>query len=66
MVKKLNRYLLAKKVKHKDLVKILLFSGAKVSSMVDHAKPIIRDDKADHVILHAETNDLRSEKIQTK
>ena len=62
MVKKLNGYLLTKKVRHKFLVKVRPFTGAKVSCMVDHVKPTIRDDKPDHVILHTGTNDLRSEK----
>ena len=38
MVKKLNGYLLTKKVRHKFLVKVRPFSGAKVSCMVDHIK----------------------------
>ena len=62
MVKKLNGYLLTKKVRHKFFVKVRPFTGAKVSGMVDHVKPTIRDDKPDHVILHTGTNDLRSEK----
>ena len=60
--KKLNGYLLTKYVSHKFLVKVRPFTGAKVSCMVDHVKPAIRDDKPDHVILHTGTNDLRSEK----
>ena len=51
-----------KNVRHKFLVKVRPFTGAKVSCMVDHVKPTIRDDKPDHVILHTGTNDLRSEK----
>ena len=43
-----------------------LFTGAKVSCMVDHVKPTIRDDKPDHVILHTGTNDLRSEKTASQ
>ena len=62
MVKKLNGYLLTKKVRHKFLVKVCPFTGAKESCMVDHVKPTIRDDKPDHVILHTETNDLHSDK----
>ena len=30
--------------------------------MVDHVKPTLWDDKPDHIILHARTNDLRTEK----
>ena len=51
-----------KKVRHKFLVKVRPFTGAKVSCMVDHVKPTIGDDKPDHVILHTGTNDLRSKK----
>ena len=57
MVKKLNGYFLTKNVKHKYLIKVRSFSGAKISSMVDHVKQTIRDDKPD-----AGTNYLRSEK----
>ena len=66
MVKKLNDYLLTKKLRHKFLVKVRPFSGAKVSCMVDHVKPTLRDDKPDHIILHTGTNDLRSEKTSSK
>ena len=66
MVKKLHGYLLTKKVRHKFLVKVRPFTGAKVSCMVDHVKPTIRDDKPDHVILHTGTNDLRSEKTASQ
>ena len=55
-----------KKVRHKFLVKVRPFTGAKVSCMVDHVKPTIRDDKPDHVILHTRTNDLRSEKTASQ
>ena len=62
MVKKLNGYLLTKKVRHKFFVKLRPFTGAKVRCMVDHVKPTILDDKPDHVMLHTGKNDLRSEK----
>ena len=65
MVKKLNGYLLTKKVRHKFLVIVRPFSGAKVSCMVDHVKPTLRDDKPDHIILHTGTNHLRSEKTSS-
>ena len=52
MVKKLNGYLFTKNVRHKFLVKVRPFSGAKVKCMVDHVKPTLRDDKPDHIILH--------------
>ena len=66
MVKKLNGYLLKKKVKHKYLVKVQSFSGAKRSSIVDHVKPIVRDDKLDLVILDARLYGLRSGKSSSR
>ena len=62
MVKKLNGYLLTKKVKHKYLVKVRSCSGAKVTSMSDHFKQAIRDENPDHVVLNAGINILQSEK----
>ena len=44
MIKKLNRYFLTKKVRHKYLIKVRPFSDAKVSCTVDHVKPTLRDD----------------------
>ena len=48
MVKQLNEYLLTIKVRHKFLIKVRPFSGAKVHYMVDHVKPNICDDKPEH------------------
>ena len=42
MVKKLNGYLLTKKVKHKGFIKVRPFTIAKVSCMHDQIKPTIR------------------------
>ena len=64
MVKKLNGYLLTRKIKHKHLVKVRSFSGAKISCMTDHVKPTLRDINPDHIILHAGTNDLRTKYSQ--
>ena len=61
MVKKLNGYVLARKIKHKHLVKVRSFSGAKVSCMTDRVKPTLRDINPYHIVLHAGTNDLRTE-----
>ena len=36
-------------------------SGAKISCMTDHVKPNLREINPDHIILHAGTNDLRTE-----
>ena len=45
MVKKLNDHLLTKKVKQIYLFKVRSFSGVKVSSMIDHVKQTIQEDK---------------------
>ena len=66
MVKKLNGYLLTRKIKHKHLVKVRSFSGAKISCMTDHVKPTLRDINPDHIILHAGTNDLRMENTDSQ
>ena len=50
MIKKVNGCFLKKRVRNKYLIKERSFSGAKVSSMVDHVKPAIRDGKQDHII----------------
>ena len=65
MIKKLNGYFLTRKVRHKYLIKVRSFSGAKVSCMADHVKPTLRDDKSD-IILHVETNDPRTEKTASQ
>ena len=49
------------KIRHKHLVKVRSFSGAKISCMTDHVKPTLRDINPDHIVLHAGTNDLRTE-----
>ena len=61
IVNKLNDYLLIRKIKHKHLVKVRSFSGAKISCLMDHVKPTLRDINLDHIILHAGTSDLRTE-----
>ena len=66
MVKKLNGYLLPRKIRHKHLVKVLSFSGAKISCMTDHVKPTLRDINPDHIVLHPGTNDLRTENTEVR
>ena len=66
IIKKVNGYFLTKKLRHKYLVKVRSFPGAKISCMVDHVKPTIREDTPDNIILHAGTNDLRSEKTSSQ
>ena len=61
MVKKLNGYLLIKKIKHKHLVKKRSFSGTKISCMTDHVKPTLQDINLDNIVLHAGRNNLRTE-----
>ena len=61
MVKKLNGYLLTRKIRHKHLVKVRSFSGAKISYMTGHVKPTLQNINPDHVVLHAGTNNLRTE-----
>ena len=66
MVKKLNGFLLTRKLKHKCLVKVRPFSSAKVRYMHDHVKLTIRDVNPDHIILHCGTNDLNSEQTASQ
>ena len=49
IVKNLNGYLLTKKIRHKHLVKVRLFSWAKISCMRDHVKPTLRNVNPDHM-----------------
>ena len=62
IVKNLNGYLLAKKMRDKKLIKVRSFSGANVSCMYDHVKPTIREFNPNHIILHVGTNELKSSK----
>ena len=66
MVKKLNGYLLTKKVKHKGIVKVRPFTTAKVSCMQDHVKPTIRDINPPQTILHGGANDLKTEQTASQ
>ena len=61
MVKKLNGFLLTRKLNHKCLVNVQPFNSAKVRCIHDHAKPTARDFDTDHIILHCGTNDLNSD-----
>ena len=65
-VKKLNGFLLTRKLKHKCFVKVRPFSSAKVKCMYDHVKSTIRDVNPDHVILNCGTNDLNSERTASQ
>ena len=61
MVKKLNGYILTTKIRHKHLVKVRLYLGPKMSCMMDHVKPTLRDINPDYIFLHASKNVLKTE-----
>ena len=62
MVKELNGFELSKSIKHKYPVRVRFHLSAKTSCINDHVKPTIRNQEADHIILHTGTNDLSSDK----
>ena len=66
MVKKLNGFLLTRKLNHKCLVKVRPFNSAKVRCMHDHVKPTVRDFDPDHIILHCGTNDPNSDRTSSQ
>ena len=66
MIKKVHGYLLTNSIKHKYLVKVRPFLAAKAVDMFDYVKPIQGDFDPDAYILHIGTNDLTTEKNQTK
>ena len=66
MVKKLNGFLLARKLNHKCLVKVRPFSLVKVRCMHDHVKTTVINFNPDHIILHCGTNDLNSEQTASQ
>ena len=66
MVKKLNGFLLTRKLKRKCLVKVQTFSSAKVRCMHDRVKPTVQDFNPEHIILHCGTNDLNSEQTASQ
>ena len=66
MLKKLNGFLLTRKLNHKCLVKVRPFSSAKVRCMQDHVKPSVGDFNPDLIILHCGTNDLSSERTASQ
>ena len=62
MAKKLNGFLLPRKLNHKCLVKVRVFSLVKVRCMHNHVKPTVRDFNPDYFIWHCVNNDLSSER----
>ena len=61
MVKHIEGWKLTKKTDKNHKIYVRSFPGAKVKCMKDYAKPCIRENDPDHVILHAGTNELNSE-----
>ena len=59
IVKHVKGRVLSVKLEHQKNVYVRSFPDAKVKYYV---KPCIRDDNAEQIILHVETNDLNSEK----
>ena len=66
IVKKVNGYLLTKKLRNKKLIKVRSFSGAKVSCMYDNVKRTIREFNPNHIILHVGTNEIESIKTASQ
>ena len=60
IIKNLNGYLLTKKLRKRELIKVRLFTGAKPSCKYDHVKPTIQEFNPNHIILHVGTNELKS------
>lgn len=54
--------MLTKKIRHKHLFKECSFSGEKINSVTDHVKTTLQEINPDYIILHAGTNDLKTEK----
>ena len=61
MIKHLEGWKLTKKTDKNHKIYVRSFPGAKVKFMKDYAKPCIRENDPDHVILHVGTNELNSE-----
>ena len=66
MVKKLNGFLLTRKLNHKCLVRVRPFNSAKLRYVHGHAKATVWDFHSDHIILHCGTNDLNSDRISSQ
>ena len=65
MVKKLNGFLVTRKLNHKCLAQIRPFNSAKMRRMHDHAKAAVRDFDPDHIILHCGANDSNPGRISS-
>ena len=62
IVKHIQGWEITKELDNKQKVYVRQFSGSKVSCMKDYVKPSIRENNPDHIIFHAGTNDVPSEK----
>ena len=62
MVKEVNGFELSKSIKHKFSVRVRFHPSAKTSCINDHIKPVMRNQEADHIILHTGANDVSSDK----
>ena len=57
MVKHLKDWDISANLKQRHSIYVRPFTGTKVRSMKDYAKPCIREDNLDHIILHVGTNE---------
>ena len=60
MIKHLKEWDISAKLKQHHSIYVQPFTGPKVRSMKNYAKPCIREDNPDHIILHFGTNELSS------
>ena len=66
MVKKLNGFLLTRKLNYKCLDRVRPFNSAKVRCMHDHANLTVRDFDPEHIMLHCPANDLSSDRTSSQ
>ena len=61
IVKEVKGFELSKSIKHKYSVRVRFHPSTKTSCINDHVKLAIRNQEADHIILHTGTNELSSD-----
>ena len=66
IVKNVNGYLLTKKLRNRELIKVRSLSEAKINCMYDHVKPSSREFYPYHLMLHVRTNELKSSKTTSQ
>ena len=66
MIKELKGYELSRFIKYSKPVRVRPHPSAQIRCLSDHVKPILRNNDAEHVILHIGTNDLRSDKTPSQ